>query len=39
VDQPLPDDTKRLLNKLVAESTASGEVLDIYDAGGSPARR
>ena len=36
MDQPLPDDTKRLLNKLVAESIASGEVLDIYDAAGRP---
>ncbi len=34
--EPLPDDIKRLLNQLVAESTASGEVLDIYDAAGMP---
>ena len=34
--EPLPDDIKRLLNQLVAESTASGKVLDIYDAAGMP---
>ena len=37
--EQLPDDIKRLLNQLVAESTASGEVLDIYEAAGMPARR
>ncbi|MPZ66979.1 MAG: DUF3387 domain-containing protein [Pseudonocardiaceae bacterium] len=34
--QPLPDDIRRLLNQLVAESTASGDVVDIYDAAGMP---
>jgi type I restriction enzyme R subunit len=34
--EQLPDDIKRLLNQLVAESTASGEVLDIYEAAGMP---
>lgn len=33
---PLPDDIRRLLNQLVAESTASGDVVDIYDAAGMP---
>lgn len=34
--KPIPDDIKRLLSSLVAESTASGEILDIYDAAGIP---
>jgi type I restriction enzyme R subunit len=34
--KPIPDDIKRLLATLVAESTASGEILDIYDAAGIP---
>ncbi|MPZ67193.1 MAG: HsdR family type I site-specific deoxyribonuclease [Pseudonocardiaceae bacterium] len=34
--QPLPDDIRRLLNQLVADSTASGDVVDIYDAAGMP---
>jgi type I restriction enzyme R subunit len=33
---PLPDDIRRLLNQLVAESTVSGDVVDIYDAAGMP---
>lgn len=37
--EPLPDDIRRLLNKLVAESTASGEDVDIYDAAGIRDRR
>lgn len=34
--KPIPDDIKRLLSTLVAESTAAGEILDIYDAAGLP---
>lgn len=34
--EPLPDDIPRLLNQLVAESTASGEIVDIYEAAGMP---
>ncbi|WP_343708654.1 type I restriction enzyme endonuclease domain-containing protein [Mycobacterium sp.] len=34
--KPIPDDIKRLLSTLVAESTASGEILDIYGAAGIP---
>ncbi|ATO63624.2 type I restriction endonuclease subunit R [Mycobacterium avium subsp. hominissuis] len=34
--KPIPDDIKRLLSSLVAESTASGEIVDIYDAAGLP---
>jgi type I restriction enzyme, R subunit len=34
--KPIPDDIKRLLSTLVAESTVSGEILDIYEAAGIP---
>jgi type I restriction enzyme R subunit len=34
--KPVPDDIKRLLATLVAESTASGEIVDIYEAAGLP---
>ncbi|MCH9731452.1 MAG: type I restriction endonuclease subunit R [Actinomycetia bacterium] len=34
--KPIPEDIKRLLAALVAESTASGEIVDIYDAAGLP---
>jgi type I restriction enzyme R subunit len=32
--EPVPDDIRRLLSELVAESTESGEILDIYAAAG-----
>ena len=32
----MPEEVKRLLSKLVASSTASGEIVDIYDAAGLP---
>jgi len=34
--EPIPEEIQRLLSQLIAESTASGEVLDIYDAAGMP---
>ncbi|WP_279098499.1 type I restriction endonuclease subunit R [Gordonia bronchialis] len=34
--RPVPEEVKRLLSKLVASSTASGEIVDIYDAAGLP---
>ena len=34
--EPVPEDIERLLGQLIATSTASGEVLDIYDAAGMP---
>ncbi|OPX07977.1 type I restriction endonuclease subunit R [Mycobacterium sp. AT1] len=34
--KPIPEDIKRLLSTLVAESTASGEIVDIYEAAGLP---
>ncbi|MBD0022269.1 HsdR family type I site-specific deoxyribonuclease [Gordonia pseudamarae] len=34
--KPIPDDIRRLLSRLVADSTASGEVVDIYAAAGLP---
>jgi type I restriction enzyme, R subunit len=34
--KPIPDDIKRMLTALVADSTASGEILDIYQAAGLP---
>ena len=34
--EPVPADTRRLLAELIARSTASGEVLDIYTAAGMP---
>ena len=34
--KPIPDDIRRLLSQLVATSTESGEIVDIYDAAGVP---
>lgn len=34
--EPVPDDVERLLRQLVAESTAAGDIVDIYDAAGLP---
>jgi type I restriction enzyme R subunit len=34
--EPIPEDIQRLLASLIAESTISGEVLDIYGAAGMP---
>lgn len=34
--EPVPEEIERLLGRLIATSTASGEVLDIYDAAGMP---
>jgi type I restriction enzyme R subunit len=34
--EPIPEDIERLLGKLVATSTASGDILDIYAAAGMP---
>ncbi len=34
--EPVPEEIQRLLGQLIAESTASGKVLDIYDAAGMP---
>ncbi len=34
--EPIPEEIQRLLGKLIAEATATGEVLDIYDAAGMP---
>jgi len=34
--EPVPDDVRRLLNRLVADSVASIEVLDIYGEAGVP---
>lgn len=34
--EPIPEDIQRLLAELIATSTASGEVLDIYAAAGMP---
>jgi type I restriction enzyme R subunit len=34
--KPIPDEIKRLLAQLVATSTASGEIIDIYAAAGMP---
>ncbi len=34
--EPIPEEIQRLLGQLIAESTVSGEVLDIYDAAGMP---
>ncbi|CAN5327452.1 type I restriction endonuclease subunit R [soil metagenome] len=35
-DEPVPEDIQRLLGQLIASATASGEVLDIYEAAGMP---
>ncbi len=34
--EPIPEEIARLLTRLVAESTASGEIVDIYEAAGMP---
>ncbi|MDN5796947.1 MAG: type I restriction endonuclease subunit R [Intrasporangium sp.] len=34
--EPVPADVQRLLGALIAESTETGEVLDIYEAAGMP---
>lgn len=34
--QPVPADVERLLGSLIAQSTETGEVLDIYEAAGMP---
>lgn len=34
--EPVPEDISRLLGQLIATSTKSGEVLDIYEAAGMP---
>ena len=34
--EPSPEDIQRLLGALIAESTETGEVLDIYEAAGMP---
>lgn len=35
-DEPIPDEIQRLLGLLIAESTSTGEVIDIYQAAGMP---
>lgn len=35
-DEPIPDEIQRLLGQLIAESTATGDVIDIYEAAGMP---
>ncbi|ALO65797.1 DEAD/DEAH box helicase [Arthrobacter alpinus] len=34
--EPIPEEIQRMLGQLIAEATATGEVLDIYDAAGMP---
>lgn len=34
--QPIPEEIELLLSSLIAESTASGEIMDIYEAAGIP---
>jgi type I restriction enzyme R subunit len=34
--RPIPEEIQRMLSSLVASSTASGEIVDIYDAAGLP---
>lgn len=34
--EPIPEDIQRLLGALIADSTETGEVLDIYEAAGMP---
>ncbi|PPI22844.1 type I restriction endonuclease subunit R [Rathayibacter sp. AY1B5] len=34
--EPIPAEIERLLGRLLAQATATGEVLDIYDAAGMP---
>jgi type I restriction enzyme, R subunit len=34
--EPVPEEIQRLLHKLVADSTVTGEVVDIYETAGMP---
>ncbi|MGO4384666.1 type I restriction endonuclease subunit R [Specibacter sp. RAF43] len=34
--EPIPDEIQRMLGQLIARATATGEVLDIYEAAGMP---
>jgi type I restriction enzyme R subunit len=34
--EPIPEDIERLLGQLIATSTTTGEIVDIYDAAGMP---
>ncbi len=34
--EPIPEEIQRLLSRLVAEATESGEIVDIYEAAGIP---
>lgn len=34
--EPIPERIQRLLSRLVAEATESGEIVDIYQAAGMP---
>jgi len=34
--EPVPEEVQRLLSKLIADATASGEIVDIYAAAGMP---
>jgi hypothetical protein len=36
--RPVPEDIRRMLSALVASSTASAEIIDIYEAAGIPDR-
>ncbi len=35
-NEPIPEEIQRLLGRLIATSTASGEIVDIYEAAGMP---
>ncbi len=35
-DQPIPEDIQRLLGALIADATATNDVIDIYEAAGMP---
>ncbi|MGB3730814.1 MAG: type I restriction endonuclease subunit R [Microbacterium sp.] len=35
-DQPIPEDIQRLLGALIADATATDDVIDIYEAAGMP---
>lgn len=35
-DEPIPEEIQRLLGSLIADSTATGDVIDIYEAAGMP---
>ncbi|PYI69905.1 DEAD/DEAH box helicase [Arthrobacter livingstonensis] len=34
--EPIPEEIQRMLGQLIAQATATGEILDIYDAAGMP---